>query len=100
MSDVVKQRREPNQAPVIWVDVEFRAEPPGDVQHSERVLEPCMGRPRVDQVCHRQLAYSPKALEDWRIDNVALRAFDSNEAVNGVANISMCWHAHDDDAIV
>jgi len=54
-----------------------------------RVFESRVRGRQVHEVRHRQLADVAEPLEDGRIDNVAFTTFDTDEAVDGIANVSV-----------
>ena len=89
VADVVKQSREPDEAPVLVVDIECVAELAGDMNDTKRVFEARMHGAGIHQMGHRQLPDSSETLKNRRIDNVTFTPFDSDETVDGITEVAV-----------
>lgn len=65
-------------------DVEDSA---GQLHHTQRVLEPPMGRARVDEIRQRELVNVPEPLKWAGVDRRDLVGCDADEVMNRVADL-------------
>ncbi len=87
MAHVMEERSQTHQPPCVLIRQQFRADPAGDVQRADGMIEPRVNSTGINKRLQCQLAKAPETLKYSSIDNALFERFPIDEPVDRISQL-------------